>query len=248
MLYAREVEPSYENFIAICPHCNYRNIYNRISDLKTTQLISFKKVQCFSVNCEKTFGINGDIVRTKYISLLFDCYPLYKEKRYSACVLLLAQSLEVFFYHYLKVELLYRPFWKDKEHDIDYFNKLHTSLESSIKSYSYTKLRNIFLNFVVNNSQFQSLCDSESKINNIKSFCRGVSNKSLSSLSNSKLANLLIKLNSCKINEFRNKVVHKVAYRPNAEEVDIAIKEVRELVIKIGYYLEIDKEDINSYS
>lgn len=115
LLYAEHIETSYENFIAVCPECGYKNIFNRISDLKTTELISFRRVHCFNESCGKIFGINRDTLRARYLALLFDCYPLYEQKRYSACVILLNQALEVFFYHYLKVELVYRPYWKGSQ-------------------------------------------------------------------------------------------------------------------------------------
>ena len=78
--YAIETESSYENFIAICPHCKHKNVFNRIDDLKDTNPIDFKRVNCLSEACGKLFNINGDLVSQAYKMLIFDCYALKKEK------------------------------------------------------------------------------------------------------------------------------------------------------------------------
>lgn len=249
MLYAEEIETNYENFIAVCPVCGYKNIFNRVSDLKTTQPISFKKVRCFNESCGKIFGINGDRIQSRYLTLFFDCYPLYHEKRYSNCVLLITQALEVFFYHYLKVELIYRPFYKETERDVTRVNNLLNSLQSSVEKLAYGKLKNVFLNWVVNESKILCLSDSASKISTLKKNYSDnpPSEEKLKEIPNSTLADLLIELRNCEVDKLRNKVVHKEAYRPNCEEVETAIKEVRKLLVEIGYHLDVLGEDINSY-
>lgn len=248
ILYAEDIETNYENFIAVYPECGYKNIFNRISDLKTTQPISFKEVRCFNGSCGKRFGINRDRIRSRYLTFFFDCYPLYEEKRYPNCVLLLTQALEVFFYHYLKVELVYRPFWKETKRDVDRVNSLLNSLQSAVEKLAYGKLKNVFLNWVVSESKILCLADSTSKISILKKYSNNPpSEEELKKILNSTLADLLIELKRCEVDKLRNKVVHKEAYRPNREEVETAIKEVRKLLIKISYHLDVLEEDINSY-
>lgn len=248
MLCAENIETTYENFIAMCPECGHRNIFNRISDLKTTQPISFKKVHCFK--CDSIFGINRDRIQARYIAIFFDCYLLYQEKRYSTCILLLTQALEVFFYHYLKVELIYRPFWNEKERDFERLNRLLESLQSSVESMAYGKLKNVFLACVIDNSKPKTLNldDSKKKIDGLRKYAKKCSkDDDLRNISNSVLVDLLIKLRDCKIHQLRNKVVHKEAYRPHCEEVKKEIEEVRELLVKISSHLDVFKEDINYY-
>ena len=106
--YATEMKPSYENFVAVCPICDFRNIFSRVSDLKEREPIAFKQVAC--EDCGKPFNINNDSINAAYEMLVYDCYDLMEEKHYSYCILNLAQAYEVFFSHYLRVELLYKPF------------------------------------------------------------------------------------------------------------------------------------------
>src|SRR3989304_5727251 len=110
ILYSKKTNPTYENFIAICPYCDFKNIFNRATDLKDSNPIGFKTVKCLSEKCEKSFNINGDLVSPAYQMLIFDCYDLLKEKKYSYCILNLAQAFEVFFSLYLRIKLIYKPF------------------------------------------------------------------------------------------------------------------------------------------
>jgi hypothetical protein len=113
--YATEKECTYENFIARCPLCGFRNIFNRVTDLQDTEPIRFREVVCLNDRCKQKFNINGDLVSPAFRMLVFDCYPLKEEKKYSYCILNLAQAYEVFFSLYLRVELLFRPFSQDPD-------------------------------------------------------------------------------------------------------------------------------------
>jgi hypothetical protein len=245
---AKEIETNYENFIAVCPECGYKNIFNRVSDLKTTQPISGKAVRCFNESCGKTFNINRDRVHPRYLTLLFDCHPSYEEKRYSNCVLLLAQALEVFFYHYLKVELVYRPSWKENRRDISLVDSLLNDLQSAVEKLAYGKLKNVFLNWVVNESKILCFADSTSKISTLTKYSNNSpSEEEIKRIPDSTLADLLIELKNCQVDKLRNKVVHKEAYRPNREEVETTRKEVHKLLMNLSCHLDVLKEDINFY-
>jgi hypothetical protein len=258
MLYAKNVETSYENFIATCPKCGYRNIFNRVSDLETIQPICSKEVQCFNESCKELFGINGDRVQAKHLSIFFDCYTLRKEKRYSACILLMSQSLEVFFYHYLTVELVYRPFWRQSKQgkwDVEQINRVGDQLQKTIEKLAYRKLREVFLNVVIwiaKEPPIGSLADSENKIRIIKKIadCRKISepsNQNLKSELEPNVSDLMIKLKECEIHQLRNSVAHKEADRPHREKVDDELEKVRELLLKMSWRLDVLGVDINSY-
>src|SRR5690349_9162011 len=100
--YATKKETYYETFEAECPACGHWNIFNRVSDFKTVEPIAFKTVIC--LDCQNDFNINGDQINSAYEMLIFDCYKLKSIKRYSYCILNLAQAYEVFFSQYLRVE------------------------------------------------------------------------------------------------------------------------------------------------
>lgn len=251
ILYSKITNPTYENFIAICPYCDFKNIFNRVTDLKDTNPIDFRTVKCLSENCEKSFNINGDLVSPAHQMLIFDCYDLLKEKKYSYCILNLAQAFEVFFSLYLRIKLIYKPFaiqrGKTKVNEINELNKIIKFLYDAIKDYPYLKIRNIFINTVLSNQSNNSLEASNTFIENIKNLTTEPKNNLIENITDKKLKPLLIKLKNSKIHELRNKVVHKYAYRPTLEEVEKTINETREIVLGLSARLDAKYDDINWY-
>ncbi len=250
VLYAKMKETSYENFIAWCPYCAYKNIFNRITDLKTTEAIGFMKVRCLNSVCDKEFNINGDSINPAFQMLVTDCYDLKQEKKYSYCILNLAQAFEVFFSLYLRVELLYKPFsieHKDGKEKLEYMNELSKQLYKKIKPYTFVKLRNIFLNRVLINQPLKSLDEAEKVIKDLNSLTTTPSDTKIKSIPDARLSELLINLTNTKICELRNKVVHKLAYRPSVEDVDKAIEETRSILFPLASRLGIKIDDINWY-
>ena len=53
ILYTKKKNPTYENFEAECPYCFHFNIYNRATDFKTFNPVSFKTVKCQNKDCKK---------------------------------------------------------------------------------------------------------------------------------------------------------------------------------------------------
>lgn len=248
ILYSKITNPTYENFIAICPYCNFKNIFNRVTDLKDTNPIDFRTVKCLSEKCEKSFNINGDLVSPAHQMLIFDCYDLLKEKKYSYCILNLAQAFEVFFSLYLRIKLIYKPFAIQREETrLNELNEILNSLYDAIKNYPYLKIRNIFINAVLSNQSNNSLEESKTFIENITNLTTEPKNDLIGNVSDKLLKPLLIKLKNYKIHELRNKVVHKDAYRPTLEEVEKAINETREIVLGLSARLDAKYDDINWY-
>lgn len=101
---------NYENFIAECPYCSQRNIFNRRDDLQDFSPITGRLVICLNKECRKKFYIGGDLSQTAYGYLLYDCHELLQEKRYMYCILNITQAYEVFFSTYLQIEILYKSF------------------------------------------------------------------------------------------------------------------------------------------
>ena len=250
LLYATKKETSYENFIAWCPYCEFRNIFNRVSDLKTVEAVGFMKVKCLNEVCGKEFNINGDSINPAFQMLVFDCYDLKQDKRYSYCILNLAQSFEVFFSLYLRVELLYKPFCNELKREIDSLNcmnELNKLLYKKIKNYAFIKLRDIFLNRVIVNRPVKSLDEAEEIINTLDFLTTAPSNSEIENIPNAQLSKLLINLKNIKVFELRNKVVHKSAYRPSIEEVEASIEETRNTLFPLAHSLGIQTDDINWY-
>ncbi|MFH0802939.1 MAG: hypothetical protein V2A78_11235 [bacterium] len=250
LLYAKKKETSYENFIAWCPDCDYKNIYNRITDLKTTEAIGFMKVKCLNDICGKEFNINGDSINPAFQMLVFDCCDLKQEKRYSYCILNLAQAFEVFFSLYFRVELLYKPFsieHKKGKDSLNHMNELSKQLYEKIKTYPFVKLRNIFLNRLLINQPTKSLDDAEKIIKDLNSLTTTPSDIMIGNIQDAHLSELLINLKNTKICELRNNVVHKLAYRPSIGEVDAAIKETRSILFPLASCLGMKIDDINWY-
>jgi len=251
ILYSKIINPTYENFIANCPYCDFINIFNRATDLKDTNPIDFKTVKCLSEKCEKSFNINGDLVSPSYQMLIFDCYDLLKEKKYSYCILNLAQAFEVFFSLYLRIKLIYKPFAiqeQREETSLNELNEILNFLYDAIKNYPYLKIRNVFINTVLSNKSSNSLKESKTFIENINKLTTAPKNNLIENISDKILKPLLIKLKNSKIHELRNKVVHKDAYRPTLEEVEKAINETREIVLCLSAILDAKYDDINWYS
>ena len=250
ILYAKKTEPSYENFVAYCPYCEFRNVYNRVTDLKTTEAIHFRTVSCLNKQCTKSFNINGDLINPAFQMLIYDCDELKLQKHYSYCILNLAQSFEVFFSLYLQVKLLYKPLAiiEQTQHvSNERLNDLAKRLYDSIKKYSFIRLRNIFLNFIIENKISLTFDDTEKFISRLETLTKNPSNESIQRISDIDLSKLLQELKDSKVYELRNKVVHQAAYRPTLDEVDSAIKETGDILFLLAHHLKIDSDDINHY-
>jgi hypothetical protein len=245
--YATEKDSTYENFTARCPLCGFRNIFNRGSDLKETDPIGFREVVCLNDQCKQKFNINGDLVSSAFRMLVFDCYPLKEEKKYSYCILNLAQAHEVFFSLYLRVEFLFRPFSRDLDQDLNELNILSLKLYEKIKTYTYAPLRNIFVNSVLLTRKLSSLDEVLQFINDLEKLAKPPSDVDIANLPDPRLSQLLQMLKQSNINELRNRVVHKNAYRPSLDEVEAAIEETRSILFPLARYLDIDYDDINWY-
>ena len=103
------IESNYENVFAKCPHCGDEITFNRVSDLKTTQLISGRDIDCLRIECKKPFRIVGDSINEAHDMILQGCGELLERKRYMECVTQTCQAYETFFNLHLYVELVYRP-------------------------------------------------------------------------------------------------------------------------------------------
>lgn len=233
-------EQNYENFIAVCPICGHRNIYNRCTDLKTFKPISGRDVECF--NCHKTFRITGDLVCLPYEYLYYDCSELIKQKRYMYCIINLSQSIEMFLIHAIRVKLLWQPCQEGIITKLDTVNSIWIDIDNKLKKAGFNRLRNIFFGIYLNQRTFSSESDISNYINGLKN-CKMSSEKEeedIRKYPDSTISALFMKLKATKVNKLRNKVVHKHGYRPSLEEVKDCQKETDEIIFSLATRLKIE--------
>lgn len=237
--YSHNVEPTYENFIADCPSCCTKNIFNRASDLQTFEPIEFRAVTCQV--CERPFNINNDAINTAHEMLLFGCFAFIKRKEYMQCVLSVAQAYEVFFSHFLYVQLIYRAYANEGSHDLPHLNTLSQKLYCRVKTFTFESMRRLVLRLVVDAIAPASLSAAEVEIEKLRKKPQEVPREDIEAMPDGSSKALLLKLLDAKPNELRNRVVHKDAYRPTLEEAKLVHDEAGEILhgltdrLRLGY-------------
>ena len=243
--YSRNVRPTYENFVAECPHCGASNIFNRASDLRTFQPIGLRTVKCQV--CKSQFKINKDSANAAHEMLLFGCYAFIEQKQYIQCVLSVAQAYEFFFGHFLYVQLIYRAFARDNSHDPQCLNHLEKRLYERVERFTFEPMRHLFLRLVVDNVAPASLADAKAAIDALpKGNVPLVPRQSIEGVSDDRLKALLLRLHDADADKLRNKVVHKDAYRPKADEAKRAHEQASEILHELTHRLRLGY-DVNWY-
>ena len=237
---------SYENFVAECPWCGKESIFNRASDLGTFEPIGGRDVSCQSVDCGKPFRIVGDSVNNPHEMLVFDCYELLERKHYMNCIFSLAQAYEVFFTLFFRVELLYKPFGADSDHELVDLNRLSKELYERIKEHTFTRLRALFLQHVVTGCSPKNLAEAAAVVAAFPERPGDPEDAAIEGFRDAKLVPLLRALKATTIHRLRNRVVHKHAYRPTLEEVVAALDETRSILFPLTSHLDLHDE-INWY-
>ena len=231
--YSKNINPSYENFKAICPYvdCGFENVFNRATDLETFRFITFKEVTCES--CKRSFNINCDYANNIYEYLIYDCYELLKEKKYMFVILNCSQSFEAFFSLVIRSKYLYNPF-QNEVISLDQLNYLAEHLVNTISSLGFNKLRNLFLrsNFKEELLDYSDIEDTISSLEDRK-YQETLSDNKICEIINPDLSKILIEIKNFEINSLRNKVVHQSAYRPILQEAEACLQKTRQLIF--GY-------------
>lgn len=179
---------------------------------------------------------------------VFDSEYLFEQKRYMNCILHLCQAYEMFFSQFLRVELVFKPFWNDQ----GYRNELNPVAEllwKQARGMTFQKLRKVFLRRVVD--QIPAPANLGNSQNDIKGI-KGLSETpipddcDIEKLGDQELIPILKMLKNTKINELRNRVIHKDAYRPTQSEAEDALSETKSILMPLTHILDI-QEDINWY-
>lgn len=237
----------YENMIVDCPLCGCELVFNRASDLCTFAPISGTNVSCFE--CEESFWLNSDSANERHESILFDCYDLLKAKRYMNCILNVCQAYEMFFGLYLRVELIYKPFFRSSDEEttsLDRLNDLYRRLERTTEKYAFQDMRDLFLERVTDSVFPGNLDEVEGIITSICKRKKIPRDHKIESVRDTELSDLLIMVEKTGINALRNKVVHKSGYRPTRDEAEQAHEEAQSILFPLTRLLDLH-DDINWY-
>jgi hypothetical protein len=123
------------------------------------QPIGFRTVTC--EYCTRPFNINKDVINAAHEMLLFGCWGSIDRKEYMQCVLNVAQANEVFFSHFLHVQLIYRAYAYDGSNDVRGLNGLTQQLYDSVHRLTFDPMRRVFLRLVIDAAAPASLADAE---------------------------------------------------------------------------------------
>lgn len=230
-----DIVASYENASATCPHCGHYNTFNRVSDLKRLDPICNATVRCESDTCGEPFDIGGDLINTGHEMLLIESQELLRAKKFMSAVLLATTACEMFFSHYLSVELVYRPSRREG-HRRDELKMLKANadlLTSRIKYFAYEKMRSVYLHLAKDGTEVTTMAAGAAAIASIPDSPLKVSDEQLLGVPNDELRALLRRLRHLQIHELRNRIVHKAAYRPTASEARGMATEAYEVVFAL---------------
>lgn len=233
---------SYENVLVDCPHCGREVIYNRVTDIGHGNPISGLEVVCLHPDCRLPFWIISDMANASFEMLLFDCDELLGRKHYMQCVLLVAQSYEIFFSLYLRVHLVYKPFARAPGARLEEVNGAIEALSQKTEKFAFDDMRTSFLNIAV----AAPPADLASSATYVAKLVRGAKQPTQAELKrlDNRISAGLLKIKKTKIGTLRNSVVHKMAYRPTFTEAQGALKEAQGTLPQLGSFFDLH-DDIN---
>lgn len=199
------------------------------------------------MECGKLFWLTGDSVNERHEQLLFDCYELLKRKCYMNCILNVTQSYEMFFGLYLRVAFLYRPFSSDwNAAPLNHMNQVSKKLRKKTINCAFGPMRAIFLRQVIAPSSPVNLVEAAEIIKTLDCSPTCPEEGDLKAIGDTKLAKLFLNLKNTKVNNLRNKVVHKIGYRPTRAKAENAVEEARSILFPLTNCLDLH-DDVNWY-
>lgn len=210
-----QIDATHENVNANCPTCGVRNVYNRRSDLNARGPIDNATVACAA--CSRKFDIVGDLINPTHELLLLDCRQLFEDKRYADVILTAARAHEVFFSHFLHVQLLWRPIGTACG-ALTRWNDLRAQLDAKLATSTFEPLRKLFLQMVIDQTAPRSYDEARACIDALPKKPNQVARAAVDAVPGDRLRGRLLALYDTTIHQLRNRVVHKQAYRPTREE------------------------------
>lgn len=213
----------YENIVVDCPLCEFENTYNRISDLKTIRAIPrMDGIVCENEKCKAEFSIIGDHVKFAKFCWFIDDLPIFKKnKQYGQYILNLCQGLECFFGEAIINKKFDRnPAYRDEYGHlmfIEYQRDKKMFMKNCFRKMAFNDLRTFFLDIYKT-----ELSKPTSRIKEMKE---------------NRLNESVIIVRKTDINQTRNKVIHKEAYRPNLDEIEKYYDLVKAIYWLRGYLM-----------
>ena len=153
----------------------------------------------------------------------------------------------MFFRLYFELKLIYEPFRKDPDcasSSLDYMNELYKNLEAKIHGFGFDKMRGGFLRLVVESNPPSEPYEAARYIDDFTP--ESPKDSVLKSVTDSTLADYLMRVKRAGINEVRNRVIHKSGYRPSREEAEKEVKEARSVLFPLTWRLNLH-DDVNYY-
>ena len=241
-------ESNYENIHIDCPSCKKSIIYNRVSDLECIEPIGGREVEC--LNCHKALWISGDSVTPLYWDFIYQSEILFSNKRYMYCLLNICQAYEVFFLQYLKTVLVYDIFrGRNDESGFEEFKTTLNLLLQKVANSTFTPLRKMFMKLALKPPSLVNVEDTTryiNTINDISSFKEHFFDE-YQFENKDQIVPYLKSIWESKVGEKRNDVVHKEAYRPSKNEVEVFIKEARKNIFNLEFALGVNGDFLASF-
>jgi hypothetical protein len=243
-LYAEEeyLDFTYENVSCNCPGCDAKNIYNRVSDLKTIEQLDLITVPCF--NCNIEFNIEGDTINDTYELILMEVHEAKNRKEYRNCILLLTQALETFLNHTIEIAVLNEKILIKGCNNIDEYNEIKKKYFDKLEKLTFTPMKILFYEIFLNKRKFKSKEEIENFIDEIKpGRLRNLTEvnekiqKDIKNFPDKAISEMFDILNKTRLHEIRNKVIHKYVYRPSLQEVEECFKDVENITQNFNYSL-----------
>lgn len=236
-------EATYENIFVDCPYCHKECIFNRVSDLHTIMPISGSDLKC--EQCEKIFWTLGDrVTSAKYRWFLDDLPLLRKNKFYGLYILALCQSCETFMHQAIINKLINtNPVYRDSE---GYFCGKNKAGADADYNEIYEEFCNKKFNEIINNGskckiQYKKLAFGKLRILFLHIFDDARKNElpTLKKLKKDRREECFCVIKNTGINQTRNYIAHKDAYRPSFCDVQ-KYDELIDCLYWLGTYLEVN--------
>lgn len=242
------IEAGYEKITATCPKCGARNVYNRATDIGHFRPISNWPVVCENSQCHAVFDVIGDLINPSYEMLLLDACDLLREKSYTEAVLKATTAYEMFFSHYLRVEFVYRASTRDRTSDrdsVDWMTSATQLLRNATERHTFKPMRWVFLRAAVDNPHPATIAAAEAYIRSIPRRPAEVPRSDIEALQDQNLRSLLLHVLDSSIDDLRNDIVHKTAYRPTLDETKAAVDDAYITIFRLGQHYGLGNDNFH---
>lgn len=150
--------------------------------------------------------------------MFWECYELLDGKHYMSCILAVAQTYEMFFATFLRAQLLYKPFVLEDCCYPEIFNASLGKLHAKTMKLTFDDLRNLVLYAVISEITPTDMKAAQAAIDALPLDPKTPKDTAVNSLRDTDLRANMLRLKGVKVNEIRNRIIHKDAYRPRRDE------------------------------